>query len=80
LGKPFYINGVIEDTKVQSFARGSTDYVGTSTMFGTYYSGDDRTSSKTKLVSVDDAQYNEWVYKAGKEFIDHHTKAFLKEI
>ncbi|MEO6149628.1 MAG: hypothetical protein ABIN95_00980 [Mucilaginibacter sp.] len=77
LGKALTIGGVIEDTKVTSFARGSTDYTGVSTIYGKYFTPEDKSNEATKIVEVDSKKYSEGVYAAAKKFIDFHTAEFL---
>ncbi|RCH55437.1 hypothetical protein DJ568_05960 [Mucilaginibacter hurinus] len=77
LGKPLTIGGVIEDTKVTSFARGKTDMVGVKTVYGKYFNTEDRSNEATKVVEVDGKKYADGVYAAAKKFIDFHTAEFL---
>ena len=79
LAKPLEINGVIEDTKIKSAALGGTDFVGVGTMYGTFYSPDDKSASKSQVIPVDAAKYDKGVYNATKTFMEHHTKAFLSK-
>ncbi|WP_316810451.1 hypothetical protein [Pedobacter heparinus] len=80
LGKALEIAGVLEDTKVTSFARGSIDMIGTKTMYGTYFSPENRTSESSKIVEVDNKQYIAGVYSGAKKFLDYHTDNFLSEL
>ncbi|RZM27880.1 MAG: hypothetical protein EOO88_11105 [Pedobacter sp.] len=77
LSKPIGIGGAIEDTKVTSFARGSVDMIGTKTMYGTFFTPENRSSETNKVVEVDAKKYTEGVYAAAKKFIDFHTAQFL---
>ncbi|MGE6218776.1 hypothetical protein ACQKCH_03030 [Nubsella zeaxanthinifaciens] len=80
LSKPLEIDDVIEDTKVTSFARGGTDYVGVSNMYVTYFNPEDRTSETNKVIKVDNKKYIDGVYAGAKKFIDYHTEAFLSAL
>ena len=77
LSKPLEINGVIEDTKVTSFARGGTDYVGTNNMYVSYFTPENKTAETNKVIKVDSKKYVDGVYDAAKKFLDFHTDAFL---
>ena len=79
LGKPLQIDGVIEDVKVTSFARGSADATGTNTIYGTYFTPEDRSSASSKIVEVDAKKYTTGVYEAAKKFLDFHTAAFFEK-
>lgn len=79
LGKPLEINGVIDDVKVTSFARGSADALGTKTIYGTFFSPEDRTSETNKVVPLDVKKYTDGVYEAAKKFINYQTLAFLEK-
>ncbi len=74
------IKGVIEDKKIQSFATNQRDYVGVSTIYGTWYNPADRSAKATTVIPVDEKKYTDGVYMAGKKFIDFHTGEFLKNI
>ncbi|MCG2615434.1 hypothetical protein LZZ85_14135 [Terrimonas sp. NA20] len=80
LGKSMPVSGVIEDQKIQAFAKNKVDMVGVSTIYGKYYNPADNSSSSTTIIPVDDKKYAEGAYLAGKKFIEYHTEAFLKEI
>lgn len=80
LGKSLEVNDVIEDRKLQAFAKNSTDYVGVSTVYGKYYNPDNTSSNSTTVIPVDDKKYAEGAYLAGRKFIEFHTEAFLKEL
>lgn len=79
LSKPLEIKGVVEDTKVSSFARGGTD-MGVSNMYVTYFTPENRTSENSKVIPVDSKKYVEGVYNAAKKFLDYHTNAFLSNL
>ncbi len=79
LSKPLAIEGVVEDTKVKSAALGGTDYIGVQTMYGTYYSPDDKSAAKSQVIPVDPSKYDKGVYAATKTFMEHHTKEFLSK-
>lgn len=73
LGKGLGIGGVIEDTKVQSFANRSTD-AGTKTVYGTFFNPENKLSKSTKVVEVDPTRYYEGVYMAAKNsWISTHS-------
>lgn len=80
LSKPLEIKDVIEDTKVSSFARGGTDYVGVNNMYVSYFTPENRTSETNKVVEVDSKKYVDGVYAAAKKFLDYHTEAFLSNL
>ncbi len=77
MGKSMEIEGVIEDTKVQSFANRSADILGTKTIYGTFFTPENRSSTASKVVVVDPEKYYAGVYSAAKKFIYHHTEQFL---
>lgn len=77
LDKPLQINGVIDDIKVTSFARGSADILGTKTIYGTFFTPEDRSSETNKVVTVDSKKYANGVYEAASKFINYQTAAFL---
>ncbi len=79
LAKPITISGVIEDTKVQSFANASTTS-GTKTIYGTFYSVENANNKNAKIIAVDPVKYADGVYAGASKFIAHHTDAFLKEL
>ncbi len=77
LSKSLGIGSVIEDTKVQSFANRSADILGTKTIYGTFFTPDNKSSAASKVVAVDPEKYYTGVYNAAKKFMDHHTQQFL---
>lgn len=77
LGKPLFVNNVIEDTKVQSFAKNAADVTGTSMGMYTMFNPENKESKSTKIIDVDGNKYAEGVYQAAKKFINHHTQEFL---
>lgn len=79
LGKPLSIQGVIEDTKLSSFASGGISS-GTSTMYGTFYSARNESNKNAKIVKVDAGLYKSGVYSAASQFLNFHTDEFLKNI
>jgi hypothetical protein len=76
LAKPIVIEGVIEDTKVQSFANRSYGNA-TKTVYGTFYSAQDKSAATSKVIPVDAEIYYTGVYNATKKFMDHHIQQFL---
>jgi hypothetical protein len=79
LSKPLYIQGVIEDTKLQSFARGGMD-AGTPTIYGTFYSVRNGNNANAKIISVDPAKYKEGVLAGASKFLSFHTDEFLSAL
>ncbi|WP_155977920.1 hypothetical protein [Pedobacter glucosidilyticus] len=77
LSKSLEINGVIEDTKLQSFANRSYG-TANQTVYGTFFTAQNKSAKNSKVVEVDGAKYYEGVYMAAKKFMDHHTQEFLK--
>ncbi len=80
LAKPLMISGVIDDEKISAYAHGGTDAIGTSTIYGTFYSAENRTNKNAKIISVDRDRYKEGVYSAGSKFLNHHVDAFLSSL
>lgn len=78
LSKPLEIKDVIEDTKIKSSASGGINYMGS--MYGTYFTPENRTSESNKVIEVDGKKYAAGVYDAAKKFLDHHTQAFLSAL
>lgn len=78
LGKALSIGGVIDETTVTSYAAGSRDATGSSTIYGTFYSAANSSTETTKVIPVDAAKYGAGVYAAAKKFLDFHTDEFLK--
>jgi hypothetical protein len=76
ISKSMPIIGVIEDTKLQSFANRSTDG-GTKTIYGTFFNPENRSSKSSKVVQVEGSKYYDGVYMAAKKFVDFHTQQFL---
>lgn len=77
LGKGLGIEGVIEDTKLQSFAKNDADATGTRMGVYKVYMPDNVKSKSTKIIEVDSKKYVDGVYSATKKFLDHHTQDFL---
>ena len=80
IGKSMEVSGVIEDRKLQAFAKNSTDYVGVKTVYGKYFNPADASTTSTTIIPVDEKKYIEGAFQACKKFIEFHTDAFLKEI
>jgi hypothetical protein len=80
LGQALGIGGVLEDTKVTSFARGSIDMIGTTTMYAKYYTPENRSSETSKIVEVDSKRYVDGVYSGAKKFLDYHADGFLNDL
>lgn len=74
------IDGVIEDTKIKSFAANDRDVWGVPTIYGTWYNPKNTTATSTAVIPVDEKKYTEGAYKAGKQFIEYHTAEFLKAL
>ena len=79
LSKPLEIDGVIEDTKVQSFASAGISQ-GTSTIYGTFYSVRNGSNKNAKVIQVDPAKYGQGVYEGASKFLAYHTDEFLKSV
>lgn len=80
LGKSMEIKDVIEDKKIQAFAKSHVDHVGVETAYGKYYNPYNTTSTSTNIIPVDEKKYIDGAYMAGKKFIEYHTELFLKEL
>ncbi|WP_346236324.1 hypothetical protein ABDK00_016025 [Niabella insulamsoli] len=80
MGKSLSIEGVIEDKKLQSFAKNQADYIGVETAYGRYFNPDNISSKSTTVIPVDNEKYVAGAYAAGKKFLDFHTAEFLKKI
>ncbi len=80
LAKPLAITGVIDDEKITSYARGGADFYGTSSIYGTFYSADNKVTESAKVISIDLAKYKDGVYGAAAKFLNHHTDEFLKSL
>lgn len=79
LSKPLYIQDVIADEKIQSFASGGLSQ-GVSTMYGTYFSVRNTKTTTTKVIPVEPKKFNDGVYMAASKFIDFHMSAFLNDL
>ncbi len=80
LSKPLMIAGVIDDEKIAAYARGGADAIGTTTIYGTFYSADNHTKTNAKIISVDPARYKEGVYGAAEKFLNHHLNEFFESL
>lgn len=80
LGKSMPVSDVIEDKKLQAFAKSKTDHIGVATIYGKYYNPENTTSNSMTIIPVDEKKYADGAYQAGKKFIEFHTEAFLKEL
>ncbi|WP_419212562.1 hypothetical protein ACNR9Q_00185 [Maribacter sp. X9] len=80
LKKDFTIGGVLDEKKIQSYAQGEVDVIGTSNYFGKTYRAENRTSSKTSIIDVDTEKYIEGVTAAGKKFLEYHLNEFSKAL
>jgi hypothetical protein len=80
MGRSLGIEGVIEDKKLQAFAKNSADFAGIKTIYGTWYNPANTSSTSTTVIPVDEGKYVEGAYAAGKKFIDFHTQEFLKKL
>ncbi len=76
LKKPFDVDGVIADKKIQSVASGGLS----SGMYGTFFNLDNRKSKTAKFITVDSKLYTDGVYAAASKFLSYHTKGFLDAI
>ena len=77
LAKPLFIENVILDTKVQSFAKNAADVTGTSMGMYTMFNPGDKESKSSKVIEVDGNKYADGVYEAAKKFVVHHTQEFF---
>ena len=57
LKKDIAIDGVLDDTVIQSFAKGSVDFTGTDTYFGKLYEAENKSSPVIKELSVEVNKY-----------------------
>lgn len=80
MSKPLLINGVIDDKTLTSYASRGLAQSGTATIYGTFYSVENRKSENTKVIEVDPAKYKEGVYAGASKFLNHHTDEFLKAL
>lgn len=80
LGKALEINNVIQDEKLQSFARNDRDAIGTPFAYGVYFNPDNTTSTTTKIIPVQEQKYCDGVYMAAKKFMEYHTTNFLNNL
>ena len=80
MGKSMGIDGVIDDKKLQAFAKNSADFVGVKTIYGTWYNPANNTSKSTTVIPVDEKKYTDGAYAAGKKFIEYHTGEFLNKL
>ena len=74
------INGVVEATKLQSFAKNSTDFTGATMGLYKVYNPDNVASDAQKVIQVDGIKYANGAYEACKKLIAHHTNAFLSKL
>lgn len=77
LSRGLGIDGVIEDTKLQSFAKNDVDAMGTTMGMYRVFMPDNIDSKSTKTINVDNKKYTDGVYSATKMFLEHHTLGFL---
>lgn len=80
MGKSLGIEDVIEDKKLQAFAKNSADFVGVKTIYGTWYNPANTSSKSTTVIPVDEKKYTDGAYAAGKKFIHFHTEEFLNKL
>ncbi|ASV30980.1 hypothetical protein [Maribacter cobaltidurans] len=80
LKKDFTIGGVLDEKKIQSYAQGAVDVIGTSNYFGKTYRAENKISSKTTIIDVDPQKYIEGVTAAGKKFLEYHLNEFNKAL
>lgn len=77
LSKPLYINGVIDEQKITSFASAGVSS-GTPTVYGTFYSVRNSKTKNAKVIQVDPVKYSEGVYTGTSKFLNFHVDEFLK--
>lgn len=70
------IGGVIEEKKIQSYAKGNVDFIGTDTYYGKLYSASNKKVSNTNIIPVDVEKYKAGVKQAGTKFLQYHLDAF----
>ena len=70
------IGGVIEEKKVQSYAKGNVDFVGTDTYYGKLFTAANKKVSQTNIIPVDVTKYKAGVQQAGTKFLQYHVDAF----
>lgn len=80
LKKDFEINDAVDEKKIVSYAKGSTDAVGASNAYATYYSVSDASTETTKVIPVDATKYGKGVYEAAAKFLNYHTDEFLSNL
>lgn len=80
LKKPLQIEGVVDEQKVVSFARQSSDTVGASNAFYTVYSEEARTTEEIKTLEIESEKYAAGVYAACYKMLTKHTKGFLENL
>jgi hypothetical protein len=80
LGMPLSIDGVIEDQKLQSFAKGGLDMVAKQSLYGSYFNKENRSSTTTKVIPVDEQKYATGVLMGAAKFLEFHTGAFLNNL
>ena len=78
LAKDLQINGVVDEGAVTSAATAST--YGTSSLYGQFYTVQDKSAKNAKIIPVDPAKYSEGVYTAANKFLAFHTDEFLKKM
>lgn len=77
LKKPLEINGVVNEDKIVSYARGGMDNVGTTNAFYTIYSADSKNVKELKTLEVDGNAFADGAYLAGQKMIQEQTSSFL---
>lgn len=70
------IGDVIEEKKMQSYAKGNVDFIGTDNYYRKIYSAANKTSSNTTIIPVDVEKYKKGVKLAGTQFLKYHVDAF----
>lgn len=79
LAKDLEINDVVEESKVISAANAQVSQ-GSSTMYGTFYSLQNKKNTNAKVIQVEAGKYSDGVYIAANKFLAHHTDEFLKSL
>lgn len=80
LKKDIAIDGVLDDTVIRSFAKGSVDFIGTDTYFGKLYEADNKSSTVIKEISVEVNKYKNGVKAAAEKFLQYHVENFVKAL
>ncbi|MCH5715387.1 hypothetical protein [Niabella hibiscisoli] len=78
MGKSLGIDGVIEDKKLQAFAKNSADFVGVKTIYGTWYNPSNTSSKSTTVIPVDEKSTQTALMPPVKNSLSFIPMSFLK--